>query len=168
MPKLIENPADVVDALELFDRLKAQPQCRNRGITDVVLTLNDLRTKFTQHHLDPMLQDWEMTFARMGADTLNEMDKQNWALASAMPGKDEAFQAFAEFLIGKNTAYGDTPIRRWGELGTCIRIDSKVQRYTHLTEHPEDNRSNEPILDTIRDVVGYCVLGYRLALENNQ
>jgi hypothetical protein len=78
---------------------------------------------------------------------------------------EDHFEAYGQFLLGKSNAYGDQPIRRWGAMGVIIRIDSKVLRYINLIGNPDTPQGDEPTADTLRDIVGYAVLGYRLVTK---
>lgn len=70
---------------------------------------------------------------------------------------------FLSLMKTKSDAYGDGPIRSWGHLGIVIRIDSKFQRYMNLVKNPHTNPGDEQTIDTLQDIIGYCVLGYLLA-----
>lgn len=72
---------------------------------------------------------------------------------------------FAALLLSKHKAYGPEPLRRWGPLGVCIRIDSKVARYWHLASESESGTYAENELDTLIDIMGYAVLGAVLIEE---
>jgi hypothetical protein len=73
--------------------------------------------------------------------------------------------AFAQLLLNKHKAYGPEPLRRWGPLGICIRIDSKVARYHNLQQHGDRQVKTEGTQDTLIDIMGYAVLGAALIEE---
>jgi predicted HicB family RNase H-like nuclease len=83
-----------------------------------------------------------------------------------------AFNAgeFASFLLEKHRAYGAEPLMRWGTVGIIIRMDSKTHRIVNMISKGEDEALNESIEDTLTDLLGYCVLGYRyeMYLEKEQ
>jgi hypothetical protein len=164
-PKLIESSDDVVRVLAVFEEA-AHKTILRRDISYVVKTIEEVRNEFNNQHLGAVVRDWQMAFGRMGGDALAEMDRKGICLVDHY--QHAAVDEFARFLVKKNNAYGDMPIRRWGELGTIIRIDSKVQRYIHLEQNPGVDNLGESRADTIRDIVGYCVLGYKLAIERKQ
>lgn len=71
---------------------------------------------------------------------------------------------FVSHLFEKHRRYGAEPIERWSEIGVIIRIDSKIHRAINLQN--ADGNLDEPAesdgttFDTLRDILGYCVLGY--------
>jgi hypothetical protein len=66
---------------------------------------------------------------------------------------------FANMLMSKHIAYGDSGLIKWGHAGMFMRIGSKVDRFENLSKNPSTNNLNESIVDTLTDIVGYCVLG---------
>jgi hypothetical protein len=81
-------------------------------------------------------------------------------------------QAFAAMLFEKHRLYGMRSITRWRHIGFWTRIDQKWARVAQLIEvirqsgsHPT---TDESIVDTLWDVVGYCVLGVLLARREEQ
>lgn len=72
--------------------------------------------------------------------------------------------AFIKLLMGKQELYGSKPIENWGNLGVMIRIDSKLERYINLKNNPNIQVGDESIVDTLTDIIGYCVLGYNYDL----
>lgn len=77
--------------------------------------------------------------------------------------KAETFQEpFIAMLLEKHKRYGARPIRAWGSIGIMIRIHSKWERYLNLREQPELDGGDESMIDTLRDILGYCVIGVKL------
>lgn len=69
----------------------------------------------------------------------------------------EVLQELGDFLIEKNTSYGDSacnPINAFSKLNALeridVRIDDKIQRIINGTEYPGD--------DTELDLLGYLIL----------
>lgn len=70
--------------------------------------------------------------------------------------------AFAKLLLDKHQRYGAEPLLEWMELGLLIRITSKVARVSNLMKNPNMPEGDESLNDTLRDIVGYCILGLYL------
>lgn len=102
-----------------------------------------------------IVPDWLYKFSRIGA------------IALVMMGENFNRDNFAQLLVTKAAAYGPKPIFRWGEIGVVIRLDSKVDRLDNLINQSPDRQSelttqlNESILDTMHDILGYAICGYR-------
>ena len=60
----------------------------------------------------------------------------------------------------KHEKYGAHPRRVWGPLGVMIRIHSKFERYQNIKDDPSSMLFDENAMDTLRDLLGYCILGY--------
>ncbi len=107
--------------------------------------------------------DWPDQFMAMGEATIRLIEAH---FETVFDAKD--VEAMGSLLEGKSKRYGPTPIRSWGPLGVIIRIDSKYQRFLHMIDNGDDGAgTDEPLLDTLRDILGYCVLGYALVNEKN-
>jgi hypothetical protein len=74
-------------------------------------------------------------------------------------------QSFCALLLGKHKKYGAHPLRVWGELGVIIRIHSKFERYQNIKDDPSQSVVDEGAIDTLRDILGYCVLGFLMSEE---
>jgi len=71
----------------------------------------------------------------------------------------------AEFLINKNTAYGNSalnPQRIFSNFNSLeqirIRIDDKLSRIKNLTSNPHINKGDETLDQTKKDLIGYLIL----------
>lgn len=65
-----------------------------------------------------------------------------------------------KLYIEKNNDYGDS-FRRTRELfpdSICIRLSDKLNRIIQLTKHPESQKVNESIEDTLMDLANYALL----------
>lgn len=78
-------------------------------------------------------------------------------------------QVFNEALIvahGKNGHYGDA-WRRQGWMGNLARIQSKVQRLTHMLWRDHDlDDANEPVRETAIDLIN--IAGFFIVNRNDQ
>lgn len=92
------------------------------------------------------------------------------AMVALVLGKVDRIK-FAELLLSKHKAYGAAPLMKWGPLGVLIRMDSKWERYLNLCNQQNAESQTgkqfvggggpeEPIEDTLKDILGYCVLGF--------
>ena len=64
-------------------------------------------------------------------------------------------------LCSKQHDYGHNNINRFGLLGVIVRLSDKIERYANLV-HRENAVPNETIVDTVIDIVGYCVVALML------
>lgn len=87
---------------------------------------------------------------QMGTCVIDWFDQQ---------GKSLNMVAFSELIYQKHQAYGPGPIVKWGWYGLMIRLDTKVERYYNLIENPQADPGDESIDDTVKDILGYCVVG---------
>lgn len=71
----------------------------------------------------------------------------------------------AELLIKKNNDYGNSATdtyRKHGDISYLIRLTDKMNRLNSLIgEKREILITNESLDDTIKDIMGYCVLWIR-------
>lgn len=67
-----------------------------------------------------------------------------------------------ELLIAKQRDYGHQNILQGGLFGVAIRLSDKIERYANLLNKAEGNPENEPIIDTLLDMVGYSVIAHML------
>ena len=65
----------------------------------------------------------------------------------------------ATLLASKQHDYGHGNITAFGMKGVLVRLSDKVERLINLTTK---NARNESISDTLRDIVGYCVIALML------
>lgn len=73
---------------------------------------------------------------------------------------------FCTLLLEKHRRYGAHPLRVFGTIGVIIRIYSKFERYRNIKDDPSAILTDEGPMDTLHDILGYCVLGYLLCEEN--
>jgi hypothetical protein len=64
-------------------------------------------------------------------------------------------------LARKQHDYGHKNITKFGMQGVLVRLSDKVERLINLKTHKFEAR-NESLLDTLRDIVGYCVVALML------
>ncbi|MEQ6356513.1 nucleotide modification associated domain-containing protein [Lysinibacillus sp. M3] len=76
-----------------------------------------------------------------------------------------------ETLKSKNADYGnnvDKNIDEWGLSSLAIRLDDKLSRFKNLIKESKTRQvSDEAIEDTLLDLAGYAILGYRKMQEMN-
>ena len=76
-----------------------------------------------------------------------------------------------ETLKSKNADYGnnvDKNIDEWGLSSLAIRLDDKLSRFKNLIKESNTRQvSDEAIEDTLLDLAGYAILGYRKMQEMN-
>ena len=76
-----------------------------------------------------------------------------------------------ETLKSKNADYGnnvDKNIDEWGLSSLVIRLDDKLSRFKNLIKESNTRQvSDEAIEDTLLDLAGYAILGYRKMQEMN-
>ena len=71
----------------------------------------------------------------------------------------------------KNNAYGNSfgeTFEKLGVISAITRISDKYNRLVNLATHPEINKGDEAIEDTLLDMANYCLMTYmELQKENN-
>ena len=97
-------------------------------------------------------------------------DKDMWAnVASKAMGllnKQEGGWTISQqvdLLASKQHDYGCENINRFGDTGVMVRLWDKISRYNNLVKNDADP-TNESLMDTLKDIVGYCAL---LAMVRN-
>lgn len=74
---------------------------------------------------------------------------------------DEIFSEMKKLLIDKNDDYGGSftsLFKKFGLLSLIIRLSDKVKRLEKLSDD-ELKIKNESIEDTLKDIIGYGILG---------
>ena len=74
---------------------------------------------------------------------------------------DEIFSEMKKLLIDKNDDYGDSfssLFKKFGLLSLIICLSGKVKRLENLNDD-ELKIKNESIEDTLKDIIGYGILG---------
>ena len=71
----------------------------------------------------------------------------------------------------KNKAYGNSfgeTFEKLGIISAITRISDKYNRLVNLATHPEINKGDEAIEDTLLDMANYCLMTYmELQKENS-
>ena len=65
-------------------------------------------------------------------------------------------------LAGKQHDYGHGNILEFGQQGVLVRLWDKIARYDNLMRRGVDPE-NESLIDTLKDIIGYCVIWLMLA-----
>jgi len=149
---LIKEPADVLQIIELFKKQKivkgdllSMLETSIAEVRDMVLTAVEV-------------VNWRQWFLRTGFIVYSILSEYKF---------DELH--FAKFLLGKHKLYGMKPLLGWRELGILMRLDSKVARLINITNSQSGvNLGDETVEDTLKDSLGYCILGYLLTCQNRK
>ena len=64
-------------------------------------------------------------------------------------------------LVSKQHDYGHGNITAFGMKGVLVRLSDKVERLINL-KSKKSKAQNESVIDTLRDIVGYCVIALML------
>jgi len=64
-------------------------------------------------------------------------------------------------LVSKQHDYGHGNITSFGMKGVLVRLSDKVERLINL-KSKKSKAQNESVVDTLRDIVGYCVIALML------
>lgn len=75
----------------------------------------------------------------------------------------------ADLLDRKNTDYGESYTETRDEFGPTafiLRLNDKYNRLKKLTKEETALVNDESIEDTIRDIIGYCILELRYLRQN--
>lgn len=84
---------------------------------------------------------------------------------------DSITSSLSAVLQRKNADYGnnvDKNIDEWGLSSLAIRLDDKLSRFKNLIKEGNTRQvSDEAIEDTLLDLAGYAILGYRKIQEMN-
>ena len=71
----------------------------------------------------------------------------------------------------KNNAYGNSfgdTFEKLGIISAITRISDKYNRLVNLATHPDINKGDEAIEDTLLDMANYCLMTYmELQKDNN-
>lgn len=67
-----------------------------------------------------------------------------------------------DLMVRKNADYSSDNIRVDGLRGVAVRLVDKVSRLRNLLSKPESERNFESVLDTLRDISNYGVIGQLL------
>ena len=73
-------------------------------------------------------------------------------------------EQMVQLLASKQHDYGHENILRFGTQGVQVRLWDKIARYNNLKRRGVEPE-NEGMIDTLKDMIGYCVL--MLMLQNN-
>jgi hypothetical protein len=78
----------------------------------------------------------------------------------------EIIEDVIQLLIKKNADYGSASF----DLGLCgnmVHLWDKVKRYRVLVENFEKQPNFESIQDTLRDIIGYAIIGLLIMKDDN-
>jgi hypothetical protein len=81
----------------------------------------------------------------------------------------EKVNKITELLLAKNKDYGnsfDGTRKEYGSMAFEIKLTEKLSRYKQLARNNNEVKS-ESILDTLNDIIGYCLLELRYRDKND-
>lgn len=90
------------------------------------------------------------SFDIMSAEAINDLrDQEVWDSASMV-----------KLLCSKQHDYGHGNINKFGMAGIIVRLSDKVERLKNLRTRGLTPEIKESEIDTLLDIVGYCVIGH--------
>lgn len=66
-----------------------------------------------------------------------------------------------ELLQQKNKMYGNSffkTLDEYGKVLICVRLEDKLNRLKQIIFNGEKNKTDESLIDTLRDLAGYAIL----------
>lgn len=108
--------------------------------------LGELRTAYDTYPTE------QIDYRDVGAHALAGL-----AAVSPLFTPAEHLLATVELVVTKQSDYGSDNISRFGNRGLGIRIHDKIARLENLQSR--GGPRHEPIVDTWRDTLGYCIVG---------
>ena len=82
-----------------------------------------------------------------------------WAIARLRGVDAWDRQGLIDLLLLRRAQYGPVNQQWHGQLGIVVRISDKAARLDTLSGAEPSRVTHDAIVDTLRDLVGYCVLG---------
>lgn len=82
-----------------------------------------------------------------------------WAIARLRGVDAWDRQGLIDLLLLRRAQYGPVNQQWHGQLGIVVRISDKAARLDTLSRAEPSRVTHDAIVDTLRDLVGYCVLG---------
>jgi len=150
---LIENPTDVLDAL--YRIIKKRKIAKGDLIASLQKAISTARLQVLLDEKGNI--NWKQWFINTGSFVYNILMDYKF---------DEI--SFAKFLLHKHRLYGLEPLLGWQEIGILMRLDSKVARLTNITNNKLGiDLGDETVEDTLKDALGYCILGMLLCEKKN-
>ena len=89
------------------------------------------------------------------SDSFLILAKRTVALARELDEWDTG--EMLSMVIGKQRDYGHGNINSFGLIGIVVRLSDKIERYKNLMLKKREP-SHESLVDTIHDIVGYCLI----------
>lgn len=117
---------------------------------DVIRTCRDQLAALV--NFEPQRLPFSILFYGVGAEAMAELKEMELWDADA----------FVAMLVSKQHDYGHDNINSFGHIGVAVRLCDKIARFLHLTTQAHE-AANEPLVDTLRDMVGYAVIAEMLS-----
>jgi DNA relaxase NicK len=152
---LLKNEQEIIDILTQMSQYRA---CTMQTYTSLQTKPMLARLKTHIHQMRSMLSDdLGNAYQEAGAMVMLLIEKEQRSLDMTK---------FAAFLMDKHQKYGASPIIESGTLGILFRINSKIARFENMRQRQSiPNGPSPDEEDTLLDILGYCVLGYRFEGE---
>lgn len=146
-PLLIKSPGDVKACLARI--MEGGPLGEYPSVAELSAMADFMRVALIEDGRSPQTMRWDKFYKRHGRGTI-ELLGQNFK-------PDD----FAVLLNDKHRRYGTESLLRWGHIGVLSRIDQKWARCRNMTNGAISSADcgDETVLDTLTDIVGYCVVG---------
>lgn len=149
--QLLEFPADALDIIGRMERITSAIS-EKEDLAGLVADLKVMSDDARHRVLKKEDINWESWFLSAGSLILGILSNYKF---------DKLH--FAKFLIDKHRMYGMEPLLVWKELGILVRLTSKLSRFLNLINGEEGiTVEEEASYDTIRDMLGYTILGCKL------
>lgn len=155
----------------LYDLLSADFKIRER--VNMTTTWEDAAeiwvNKLASYLADP--ESLNINILRQVRDTLFETkgtEQYAWtaiahaAIAELRSRGEWDSREMTGLLVSKQRDYGHQNILQGGLFGVAIRLSDKIERYANLMNKSGEQPENEPVIDTLLDMVGYSVIAHML------
>jgi len=144
---LMQEPCDVFRVIQQIEKAKVEKHKSQSWLEMLQSIINVARLRVLANEV----VDWETLFLQAGFVTSEILTDHRFNRMT-----------FAKFLLKKHKAYGVKPLEVWKELGILVRLTSKVGRIENIKGDDAIDLGDESMQDTLKDSLGYCILGYLL------
>lgn len=155
---------------DVIDELRSKHEVRHPAHQNMELLIHEMRKEFDDfaarwYGTPPPTYDteayaeyvemclmWYRALAIMTLDLKTEFTKKY------QTDLESTARSLYPLLRRKMEDYGHDNIRRFGKDGLIVRLHDKLARLENLGRK-KVVPSNEPVLDTMNDIIGYCLIG---------
>jgi hypothetical protein len=147
-----------------------------RSVNDVIKVIGDINEIWNSANRAITIDEFKkmILVTKQAIETKSEniTDIAFLSLGAAALGlvyhySDMDIDKFADFLVDKHKKYGSEPIFESDTIGIVLRILSKINRFKNLIEHNDLQFITYDTEDTLKDILGYCILGYYFVQVKN-